>query len=336
MKLLIITQKVDSTDPILGFFHQWLEEFAQHCDQLVVIGQLVGPHNLPDNVHVHSLGKERGTSRFTQIFHCWKLQWKLRRHYDTVLVHMTPIWIVLGAPLWLLLRKSMYLWYEVRRGGAILKTALLLVRKVFCATEHGLPAPSSKQVVVGHGINTQLFAPLDNDRDPHSVVAIGRLTPSKHYEHILHAFASLPDAAELSIVGGTYTDADSAEEKKIQDLLRELGIARRTSVGTLPHSAVASLLQRAQLMLHACVGGLDKVVREAMASGCVVVSTNVAAQQILPEECCATPETLGKKAQALLSLDEEDRVRLAQQLRQIVVEQHGLSRLIERLVVEML
>ena len=32
MKLLIITQKVDSADPILGFFHQWVEEFAKHCE----------------------------------------------------------------------------------------------------------------------------------------------------------------------------------------------------------------------------------------------------------------------------------------------------------------
>lgn len=29
VKLLIITQKIDINDPILGFFHKWIEEFAK-------------------------------------------------------------------------------------------------------------------------------------------------------------------------------------------------------------------------------------------------------------------------------------------------------------------
>ena len=29
MKLLLVTQNVDRTDPILGFFHQWVEEIAK-------------------------------------------------------------------------------------------------------------------------------------------------------------------------------------------------------------------------------------------------------------------------------------------------------------------
>jgi len=32
MKLLILTQKVDIDDDVLGFFHGWLEEFAKNVE----------------------------------------------------------------------------------------------------------------------------------------------------------------------------------------------------------------------------------------------------------------------------------------------------------------
>jgi hypothetical protein len=60
MKLLIITQKVDINDPILGFFHRWIEEFAKHCEKITVICLYKGTYNLPNNVKVLSLGKEEG------------------------------------------------------------------------------------------------------------------------------------------------------------------------------------------------------------------------------------------------------------------------------------
>ena len=81
MRLLIITQKVDRSDPILGFFHRWLVEFAAHCEKVTVIGQLVGEHDLPRNVDVHSLGKEEDHSRLRQMIMFGVLLLKLRKNY---------------------------------------------------------------------------------------------------------------------------------------------------------------------------------------------------------------------------------------------------------------
>ncbi|MEK7538915.1 MAG: hypothetical protein AAB552_03680 [Patescibacteria group bacterium] len=58
MKLLILTQKVDQNDDILGFFHGWIREFAKHAEQVTVIALGVGEYDLPKNVRVFSLGKE--------------------------------------------------------------------------------------------------------------------------------------------------------------------------------------------------------------------------------------------------------------------------------------
>ena len=68
MKLLIITQKIDQNDDILGFFHRWVEEFAKNTEKVVVIAQFVGQYNLPENIEVFSMGKEMGFSKIRQLF----------------------------------------------------------------------------------------------------------------------------------------------------------------------------------------------------------------------------------------------------------------------------
>jgi len=72
MKLLIVTQKVDKNDDILGFFHGWIAEFAKHCEKITVIALGVGEYDLPRNVEVLSLGKEGGKSRLKYILNFYK------------------------------------------------------------------------------------------------------------------------------------------------------------------------------------------------------------------------------------------------------------------------
>ena len=68
MKLLILTQKLDNTDDDLGFFHEWIEEFTEQCEQVTVICLFKGDYNFPDNVKILSLGKEGGVSRIKYLF----------------------------------------------------------------------------------------------------------------------------------------------------------------------------------------------------------------------------------------------------------------------------
>ena len=58
MKLLILTQKMDKNDDLLGFFHNWVSEFAKKCEKVTVISLGIGEYSLSDNVKVLSLGKE--------------------------------------------------------------------------------------------------------------------------------------------------------------------------------------------------------------------------------------------------------------------------------------
>ncbi|MAE68506.1 hypothetical protein CL635_01715 [bacterium] len=334
MKLLIITQKVDRTDPILGFFHKWIEEFALHCDQVTVIGQQTGSYDLPSNVKVISLEKERGRSNVSQVLRFWKLIWQHSKDYDRVLVHMTPIWILIGAPLWLIMRKPMYLWYEIKRGSWKLSMALLFVKKVFAASKHGLPKVAKKQVTVGHGIDIDTFRPVFDRREAGHLVTAGRVTRIKHYDQLLRLVANLP-GTHLTIAGGTITEADKEVEKDLLSLMHSLGIADRISMGWVAPEEMPSLMQRADVFLHASQGGLDKVILQAMASACPTVSTSIAAQEELPPECRATADTLLEQTQKLLSLSLEQKQVLGDHLRSHTERDHSLSRCIERQVTQM-
>ncbi|MEK7217958.1 MAG: glycosyltransferase, partial [Patescibacteria group bacterium] len=264
------------------------------------------------------------------------LLWKHRRAYDAVFVHMTPIWVVIGWPLFPLLRKPVYLWYEIRRGGWVLRCALRHVRRVFSATAYGLPFPSPKNVVTGHGIDTRTFSPgLPAERDPHLLVTVGRLTRIKRHELFLQLLAALPPPYRLSIAGGVITAEDERYRTELEAFIAAHNLQDRTTITFLTHAELLPLLRRAGLYLHAGGGGLDKALLEAMACGCPVVSASEASCPFLPEECRATHENFGEKVRAMLDLLQGEKEALGKVLRQEVLAHHNLVRLVGRLVEEM-
>jgi len=116
MKLLVTTQAVDRTDPILGFFHRWLEEFAKHFDRVDVICLREGEHSLPQNVIVHSLGKECGESRIKYLIRFYRYFFSVffRERVDTVLFHMGAIYNILALPFFLFRKRfhTKFIWWK--------------------------------------------------------------------------------------------------------------------------------------------------------------------------------------------------------------------------------
>ena len=106
MKLLIITQKVDKQDAVLGFFHRWLLEFTKNFEKITVICLERGVFDLPHNAKVLSLGKEQGKSRVKYLWNFYKYIWSERKNYDTVFVHMNQEYVLLGAPIWKIQKAS--------------------------------------------------------------------------------------------------------------------------------------------------------------------------------------------------------------------------------------
>jgi len=331
LRLLVVTQAMDRRDPILGFFHRWIEEFAGQCNHVTVIAQRVGEHALPANVRVHSLGKERGRSRMFQIWRFWQLIRSLGAEYDAVFVHMTPVWVLLGAPLWVFRSKPVFLWYAAKGGGVSLRIAALLVRNFFTSTSDGIPLRSSRTIVTGQGIDTVRFSP-GGERDPHLLITVGRVTAAKRFDHILDCLASLPSAYRLRVVGGPRTAADHGTLQSLVARARSLGIADRLHIEACTQEELVPLLRRAYLFLHASETTLDKAVLEAMACGCPVVSCGGVAKQVLPESCRAVPENFSLRVRQILALHSAERNTLEKQVRLTVERDHNLRQLVAKLV----
>lgn len=280
MRLLIITQVIDTEHPVLGFFHRWVLEFAKHCEQVHVVALQVGTHHLPDNVTVHSLGKESGASRLKYLWRFYRYIWQLRHDYDNVFVHMNQIYIILGAPLWRLWGKRIGLWYAHGAVTVSLRLSVWLSHVVFTSTEQGMRVETTKRAVVGQGIDPEQFTPQQHDRgQTHTLITVGRIAASKNIDTLLRAVALVKEqgvALEFSIVGSATTPDEQRYEQDMKALATKLQLdAIVTWVGPKPHEQLPELFAAADLFIHdGSTNSLDKTLVEASFAGCTVISSN--------------------------------------------------------------
>jgi len=283
MKLLICTQAVDKNHPILGFFHRWIEEFARHCEVVHVICLYEGAHSLPENVQVHSLGKESGESKFKYLLRFYRYTWQLRGEYDAVFVHMNQIYVILGALLWRLQKKQIGLWYAHGKVSNSLKVAEKLTHLIFTSTEEGLQLSTPKRRIVGQGIDLDHFAYKERIHDANllRLVTVGRISRSKNLETLIDACASLKEQGTrftFRIVGVAITEEEKQYEKEMREKVKKLNLDEQVEwVGAVSQKDLPEELYKADAFIHdGATQSLDKALLEAVACGCVVVSSNLA------------------------------------------------------------
>jgi len=314
MKLLIITQKVDINDDNLGYFHSWLEKMAQKVD-IFVIANYVGKYDLPDNVKVFSLGKEKETGRLVKIF---KYQWfllKLLPRVDGVFFHMCPEY-VLGAHLWpKIFRKKTLLWYTHKSVNWKLRLAEKLTDKIFTASKESFRLPSKKVEITGHGIDLDKFKPAETEKDgsKFKIISVGRISPVKNYEIMINAAEilrsrNLPAGRqgfnfEIKIAGAPILESDKIYFEKIKEKIQEKKLDDIIKfVGPILNKDIAGFYQNGDLFVNLSdTGSLDKAVLEAMACGLQILTSNEAFRDILPEENFTKnePKTVAEKIENL-------------------------------------
>lgn len=281
-RLLIITQKVDETDDLLGFFVAWIGEFARSFEQVDVIALGVGAYTLPANVRVHSLGKERGVPKIRQWARFIRLLWRYTPSHGSVFAHMSPIFAIWAWPLARLRGCKLLLWYLHRADTFRLRLALLLSRSLVTADAASLTIKSQKIVSVGHGIDLARFAvsrqwPVTGR--PVRIISVGRLSPIKDFATLIRAAAVLRERGvpvNVRIVGKAVMRGDVAYERSLEALVDDLGVRDIVSfAGFVPYRDIAAQYAWADVAVGCTpAGGIDKVLLEAMAAGCVVLTSN--------------------------------------------------------------
>jgi len=227
VKLLVVTQKVDRDDSILGFFWSWLAQFGHTFEKVTVIclerGFSADSLFPAGNIKVLSLGKEEGVSRLTYVMRFWKYIRESRSDYDCVFVHMNPEYVLLGGLFWRWWDKKIILWYTHGTVTIKLKIAVLLSSVTFTATPKSCRVRSKKVRVVGHGIDTEYFREhVRGVSENMKLVTVGRISPVKDYETIVRALGRVKKAGlrfTFTAVGGPGMSSDSAYIEKLKFLI---------------------------------------------------------------------------------------------------------------------
>lgn len=277
MKLLIITQKVDKDDPVLGFFHRWLEEFANHVEQLTVICLKQGDTDLPNKVKILSLGKESGRSRFKYLWRFYIYLWQERKNYEAVFVHMNQIYILLAGLIWRLSGKKIGLWYVHRQVSPSLRLAEKLTNIIFTTSAEVFKLSSRKTVYTGHGIDTEFFKPTEDKFTDNKIhlVSVGRLSPVKEFEILIEASKVLVSEGyplAVDIIGGSIDD--QSYENRLKQMIVDYKLEEIINLrGPLNQSQMREYLKSNAVFVHTCrIGSWDKVTLEAMSRGLPVIS----------------------------------------------------------------
>ena len=341
MKLLITTQILDKDNPLLGFFHEWVRGLAKQFKKIIIICLEEGKHNFPKNVRVLSLGKEKGKSRIKYLINFYKYIWQERKNHDAVFVHMNQIYVILGGWFWKLWHKKISLWYAHGHVDWRLRLAEKIANIVFTSTKEGFRIKSRKLKIVGQGINTEKFKPISREKGKiFRIITVGRISPSKDYETLIKAVKNLKDInLRVEIIGGAGLSEDEFYLERMKKLVKKEELERVIKfIGPLPFKKIDSYLQSADLFVNmGLTGSLDKTVLEAMACGLPILTCNEALENVLGKYTKALMypkkdfRSLAEKIGFIFKLEDKDREKLCQNLRQIVIKNHSLNKLIKKI-----
>ena len=347
MKLLIVTQKVDQNDSILGFFHRWIDEFAKKYNKVTVICLEEGVHNLPENVDVLSLGKEDGESRLKYIYKFYSYIWNKKKEYDIVFVHMNPIYVVLGGVVWWLLGKTVALWYTHESVDLKLRIAERFVDRIFTASKDSFQLSSDKDMVMGHGIDTKYFCSEESYHKNNTLklLTVGRISPIKDYETLVLAMEILKKTdikLILTVVGAPGDSSQQGYLESLIDMVSKKGLKDSILfVGAVSNNEARTYLLDSDIFVSmGDYGGLDKAILEAMSSGVVPVIANRGAGETLHlSEVCTfskgDADELACRILEIQSMQDSDVINLIDVNRERIVKDHGLISLVDRLTQEM-
>jgi glycosyltransferase involved in cell wall biosynthesis len=347
MKLLIITQKMDINDDLLGFMHSWVIEFAKNCERLTVICLKKGEFDLPQNVKVLSLGKEEGRSRLKYIWRFYGYILQERKNYDAIFVHMNPEYIILGGLFWRLWGKRISLWYAHGHVPLMLKIAEKISHIIFTSTKGGCRLSSHKIKIVGQGIDVEKFAPAPSR--PHGlfkIVTVGRISPTKDLATLIDAGEILKNEKkinfQINIIGGIGMSSDQEFIDRLKKIVENKNLsAVMEFAGPIANKKVVNFLQSADLFVNMShTGSLDKAILEAMACGLPVLSCNESLPEVLGphQDMLVFPKKdfkqLADKIKAIYDLSDKERLKLGNKLREIVVRNHSLVNFVNNILKE--
>ena len=348
MRILLFNLATDADDPILGFATRWIWALAKRVEFIHVITMRAGRVEVPGNVEVYSVGKEKGYSepRRAMEFYRHLFRILLEHPIDVCFSHMIPIFTVLAAPVLKARRIPIVTWYAHPSLTWLLKLAHHVSDCMVASMPAAYPYKHDKLAVLGQGIDTDLFSANGtvSAEDPPIILCVGRLSPVKDHPTLLKAAWMLRQRWDkpfrVVVVGGSTGPRDEPYVCSLYEQVKQLGLEGSVWFKPpIPMRDLPSWYQRCLVHVNpTATGSGDKVVWEAMSCGRPVLVANQGFGETLGEYAQLLlfshrdPKELAKRLEWVLSLSNDERAYIGAYLRDRVVKMHDLERLAQSLV----
>lgn len=330
MKILILTQKVDERDPVLGFMTGWIREFASKFEAISVVCLEKGVYTLPSNVQVFSLGKEQGESRFRQriryVWRFFKCIWHERKNYDAVFVHMNEEYVLLGGIFWKIFGKRIFMWRNHYAGSWKTNLAAAFCDKVFCTSKSSYTAKFKKTVLMPVGVDVEIFKPtVGVERKKRSIIFFARMSESKRPGVLLDALRLLMKrGADFS--AKFYGNPPPAEKDFYEKLKQSFPELERYGMPGVSNADAPRVFSEYEIFVNLSRAGMyDKTLFEAAACGCLVLAVSPDFAELVGDErfqiTDLNPEAIADKLEKLLNLPDAEKFVLSEKFRAIAAGQ---------------
>jgi glycosyltransferase involved in cell wall biosynthesis len=305
----------------------------------------MGQIDVPENVRVYSVGKEKGYSEPRRAMEFYRLLFRVLKNdrVDVVFSHMIPIFTVLAFPVLRSRGIPIVTWYAHRQVTTLLKLAHRVSDRMVSINASSYPYHHDKFIALGHGIDTDLFSPARAETKGLPILlSVGRLSPIKDPLTLVRAVQLLREkgVGVCSTIIGAAPERDRSYAGSVRERVKALGLESIVDfAGPLPNQELVQWYRRcfAHVNCSPADGALDKAVLEAMACAKPSLSSTLGFRDTMGEWTDrlifrhGDTEDLAQKVGWLFQRSVVEQRRIGTELRQSVIERHSLERLADRL-----
>jgi glycosyltransferase involved in cell wall biosynthesis len=319
VRLVFVTQRVDSQHPALAATIPKIRALAERVDELLVLAQSGKRDELPQGVELQTFDAPSRLRRGVDF------ERVLARALpaDGVVAHMIPLYVVLAAPLVRPRRIPLVLWFTHWKASPLLRLAERLATAVVSVDRRSFPFESAKVRAIGHGIDVSEFPCVPaRERRPFRALVLGRYSPAKGLPTIIEGVRSV-DGVELAVHGAALNELERDHRRELERYGIQLGDA-------VPRADVPRLFARSDVLVNNMrAGAPDKVVYEAAAACLPVVASNPVFDELFGELPLSfgrdDAESLAERLRWLAARSGEERGAIGHALRERVVARHSVD-----------
>ncbi len=346
MNLLIITQKVDKDDGILGFFHKWILELSINFDKVSVVCLEKGNFDLIKNTKLFSLGKEEDLGFFRKIIYIlrfYKYIFSEINNYDKVFVHMNEEYIILGGIFWKIFGKKIYFWRNHPNGSIFTYIAIWFSNRVFATSSFCFSAKFRKTKIMPAGIDTNRFnlENKENKKISKKILFLSRMSEIKRPDLLIDVLDYL-NKKNINFEANFYGDPlikDISYYENLKEKVRDYKLESKI----LFHKGVSNdqtpeIYKEHKIFINLTPdGSFDKTILESLFCGCVPLVINKTLVNVLDNDMIFQSSDLFEIADKItfwLNIDENQFNLRWRKVFEFALEKHSLNALMKELCIE--